>query len=385
VRLHEVARFDERLAAHLDGLSVAGDQAWSLLEPALHPPSPGAMFTAVAWALHDARPRLDELFTMAQADRTAFAGLAAAFGWVEREQLEGIVSTLLDADDPIKREAGIAACAAHRVNPAHRFGAWLRDPAPAVRARAFRAIGEIGCHDLMSACVRALSDDDDECRFWAAWSAVLLGDRTRALQRVMHVGTTAAPHRARAFRLALQAYSAGAGHEILRTTARDPRQLRWTIEGCGLVGDVAYVPWLIRHMSSEQTCRVAGEAFSLMTGVDLSLAELERPAPDGADLKPNDDPADADIDVEPDEGLPWPDPARVEDWWEASKSKFVTGRRYFMGAPVTRDHGVGVLRSGCQRQRVAAAHHLCLLTPGMPLFNTSGPAWRQQRLLTAMA
>jgi hypothetical protein len=37
-----------------------------------------------------------------------------------------------------------------------------------------------------------------------------------------------------------------------------------------------------------------------------------------------------------------------------------------------------------QRQRILAAHYLCLLDPGTPLFNTSAPAWRQQRWLAKM-
>jgi hypothetical protein len=36
-------------------------------------------------------------------------------------------------------------------------------------------------------------------------------------------------------------------------------------------------------------------------------------------------------------------------------------------------------------QRILAAHYLCLLEPGTPLFNTSAPALRQQRLLAKMA
>jgi hypothetical protein len=43
-----------------------------------------------------------------------------------------------------------------------------------------------------------------------------------------------------------------------------------------------------------------------------------------------------------------------------------------------------VLKTGHQRQRILAAHYLCLLNPGTPLFNTSAPAWRQQRLLAQM-
>ena len=60
------------------------------------------------------------------------------------------------------------------------------------------------------------------------------------------------------------------------------------------------------------------------------------------------------------------------------------GTRYFMGAPVTREHCIDVLKNGYQRQRILAAHYLCLLEPGTPLFNTSAPAWRQQRLLADM-
>jgi hypothetical protein len=57
------------------------------------------------------------------------------------------------------------------------------------------------------------------------------------------------------------------------------------------------------------------------------------------------------------------------------------GRRYFMGALVTREHCIDVLKHGRQRQRSLAAHYLCLLEAGTPLFNTAAPAWRQERWL----
>jgi hypothetical protein len=43
------------------------------------------------------------------------------------------------------------------------------------------------------------------------------------------------------------------------------------------------------------------------------------------------------------------------------------------------------LKTGFQRQRIAAAEYLTLLAPGTPLFNTAAPAWRQQRLLAKMS
>ena len=88
--------------------------------------------------------------------------------------------------------------------------------------------------------------------------------------------------------------------------------------------------------------------------------------------------------MDPDEALPWPDAGRVAQWWAGNASRFHKGQRYFAGAPVTRAHCIDLLEHGYQRQRVLAAHYLCLLDPGTPLFNTSAPAWRQRRLLAQM-
>jgi uncharacterized protein (TIGR02270 family) len=140
----------------------------------------------------------------------------------------------------------------------------------------------------------------------------------------------------------------------------------------------------MKQMRVENTARLAGEAFSLITGADFVQSGLERKQPPEFESGPNDDPDDPDVTMDPDDGLPWPDLQRVEAWWSANASRFQAGTRYFIGAPVTREHCIGVLKTGYQRQRILAAHYLCLLEPGMPLFNTSAPAWRQQRLLATL-
>jgi hypothetical protein len=52
---------------------------------------------------------------------------------------------------------------------------------------------------------------------------------------------------------------------------------------------------------------------------------------------------------------------------------------------VTREHCIDALKNGYQPQRILAADYLCLLELGTPLFNSSAPAWRQQRLLAKMS
>jgi uncharacterized protein (TIGR02270 family) len=183
----------------------------------------------------------------------------------------------------------------------------------------------------------------------------------------------------------LQAKGAQSAHGWLSTLAKDPSSLRWLIRGAGLVGDPAYVPWLIGHMADNKTTRLAGEAFCLITGLDLAWLDLEVKPPESFDSGPNDDPNDPNVEMDEDDGLPWPDTLQIQAWWQANSQHFQPGTRYFMGAPLNRDTCLRVLKDGFQRPRIAAALYLSLLNPGTPLFEWRAPARRQRRLLAEMA
>ena len=160
--------------------------------------------------------------------------------------------------------------------------------------------------------------------------------------------------------------------------------MRLLIQGIGVAGDPHYVPWLIQLMQDLKLTRLAGESFSLITGLDLAYLDLERRPPENVELGPNDDPNDDDVAMDEDDSLPWPDPEKIAAWWQANGPRFAPGTRYFMGEPPSPAHCLGVLKTGFQRQRIAAAEYLCLMKPGTPMFNTAAPAWRQQRLLAQM-
>jgi uncharacterized protein (TIGR02270 family) len=181
--------------------------------------------------------------------------------------------------------------------------------------------------------------------------------------------------------LVLMASGVDAGHALLQQLAADQGRQRAVIKGSGYVGDAKYVPWLISRMSDDKFARLAGEAFSMITGLDLAWFDLERKPPEEFESGPNDDVENDDVGMDEDDGLPWPDQARVQAWWDQHGSRFTSGVRHFMGAPPSRGHCIDVLKNGFQRQRIAAAYHLCLLNPGTPLFEWRAPAWRQQREL----
>ncbi len=385
VKLLHLGRLDERLAAHLDGVAVAGDFGTQLAAAALESPGTGQVFVATVGAIQSGQADgLEKLFSLVEALPDAQDGLASAFGWLSAQSLKGTVGELLHSAAPFRKRLGIAACALHNVDPGAALNAEISSPDAPLRARALRCAGELGRRDLLPACVDHLRDEDAACTFWASWSAALLGDRGQVIESLSPRSVPASPHRERALQLVLKILDHDGVHALLKALAKDPANQRALLQGTGLAGDPHYVPWLIKQMDDPKITRLAGESFSMITGLDLAYLDLDRKPPENFEAGPNDDPADRDIAMDPDDGLPWPDPERVQGWWSANQARFVVGTRYFMGEPLSRDLCVRVLKEGFQRQRIAAAEYLCLLQPGTLLFNTAAPAWRQQRLLSRL-
>lgn len=383
INLADLRREDERFAAHLDGLTVGGEEGWRACDALLAEPEAGELFAVATHALGSgAAQPLEKVFAIAKESVGARRGLFAAFGWVNGESLRNVVATLLRSEDPLRRLCGVAASGMHRVDPG--VVARLGDDDTAVRARLLRTAGELGRREWVSLCERSMVDEDASCQFWAAWSALLLGSRANAADFLTSLAFKEGPYQSRAFRLLLLAADVEQGHTMLQSQAGGPENLRLLVKGAGCVGDPKYIPWLIGHMSDSKLARLAGESFSMITGLDLTRPPFDRLRPDGYESGPSEDPADDDVALDEDDDLTWPVQSEIQDWWRKSGARFTTGVRHFMGAPPNRMHCIEVLKNGFQRQRIAAAYHLCLLNPGTPLFEWRAPAWRQQRELAQM-
>ena len=385
VELRRLRRLDDRLLAHLDGIVLAGADGNRLSAMTLEHPASGSAFVATVLAIESSdSARLDDLFALIQSVSEVRPGFLSAFGWVSAPRLQSTVSALLQSQAPVRRLTGITACAMHGVDPGPALIEALHDSDEELRARVLRTAGVLGKLELLDAVAKGAADPVPDCRIWSAWSSVLMGKRESKLDALLAMATQSGPFQDRSLRLALRAANLKTGNDFLRAMRRTPEQTRTVIAGAGIVGDPHYVPWLIEQMENLKLCRLAGESFSMITGLDLAYLDLDRKPPDNAELLPNDDPTDASVDMDPDDGLPWADPAKISAWWAANSARFSNGTRYFMGAPPTRAHCIEVLKNGFQRQRIAAALYLCLLNPGTPLFNTAAPAWRQERWLARL-
>ena len=376
----QFAELDERLEAHIDGLRVAGDEGWQLVEAALENEGPEDFFPAAVLAIEAADDRFDKLIVKAKDIPEAIPGLVSALNWVSAEQLVGRVKTMLDDPMPLKQMLGLAACALHRKNPPN-LEQYLTSAEPKVRSRALRTAGELGRTDCLPLVKNCLADPKVEARFWATWSAVLLGDRTHALEALSAYAIKTGTHQMRAFQLTLLVMPPDNGQALLQQLPNSPDAERLRIIGAGYIGLIQAVPWLLEQMALPQYARIAAEAFVNITGADFNLDQLEALPPEDYEDGPTDDPDDENVELPEDIALPWPDLEKIKLWWTKNQPRFQPNTRYFLGVLVTSEYCIQVLKEGFQRQRVMAAYHLCVLNPGSQLFPTAAPAWRQKEML----
>jgi uncharacterized protein (TIGR02270 family) len=389
VRLLQLGRLDERIAAHLDGLLVAGPPGVELARAQLERGGAGEVFACAWLALASGQTQgLEALADLAVLSAEARRGLVSALGWSEPRQLRGVAAAWLASASATRRMLGLEACRLHRVHPGTRLAASMTSPDIDEAQAALRLAGELGLVDQLPAVRAAAAQREQPALAATAWrQACLLGDAGPAAAALWGGDDAAWP-------LALQAAPFADGRAWVKALAARPGPPRVArrrqIQACGVLGDAAAVPWLIECMHDLADARVAGEAFSLITGADLAAQDLERkpPAPEAdgrsaGGAGPSERAEDEDVALDDDESLPWPDEVRVQAWWQANRARLPAGQRLFLGAPPSLELAQQVLLEGSQRQRALAAQWACRLAPGRPLFAIGAPAGRQRRLLVS--
>ena len=376
--LQDLIALEERIEAHIDGLRIAGDEGWRRCEEALHYQEAGEVFVAAVLAFESGRAeRIQRVVEVATANEDTLRGLCSALGWLPWRLIEDWTHGLLQANHPLDRRIGLTACSLHRHDPGAILGQLIDDSQPLVKARALRLAGELKRHDLAVWIMRELDNPDRECRFRSAWSATLLGldGGAEALQAFITPGSADLEP---ALQLLLRTLDPKQAQALLNRIAQEPALARAAVQGVGIIGDPVAVPWLIETMHQPTLARLAGEAFTLICGADLAELDLEGERPSGFESGPSENPQDEDVALDADEDLPWPDPDKVAHWWQYNQQHFNPGQRYLLGQPISVAHCYEILRTGCQRQREAAALELALLHPDQPLLAIRAPGRRQR-------
>ena len=377
--LKELTDLDERVEANLDGLRVAGDVGWEVCKGELGNEEPGEVFMAGVIAFEGKeKERQQEVLELACSDPLLARALISALGWISFDNIAHIIENYTKSDNPTIRRIGIAVLAIHRKDSGSILSQALSDPDIRVKSRAIKAAGELGRYDLAPYTLYYLKEKNDECRFWASWAAARLGNRTgEVFEALKNIAESDNPYSERAAAIVSRCMSLRESKDWYQRLKSDPNYFRLAVITTGAIGIPDLADDIIRFMENNEVKKVAGEAFSMITGVDLEYEDLDGEEPEDLKKGPSEEPEDEEVELDPDEDLPWPEPELVMKWWSGNKTKFKSGVRYLAGKEISQHALMEVLLIGNQRQRAAAALELALLEQTHPLFEVRAPGKRQ--------
>jgi len=301
----------------------------------------------------------------------ATPGLISAMGWLPDELANPWTERFLNGKEMAHKYLGLATCSVRRQNPEERLTTILqRDDCrqhEKLYCRALRLIGELRRQDCMPAIHQAIHDDNENIRFWATWSAVLLGHRA-SVPHLQDFVFNAGPYQHQAIQLAFRVLPVEQAREWIDKLLNDKSQIRVVIKATGALGDPDAINWLIDTMHDPALAKLAGEAFTTITSIDINTHRLMMDEPDSTVAI--DDTDDNSVDQDDDENLLTPDANKVAAIWRQQSPHYIIGHRYFMGQPMGATHLKEILANGTQRQRHAAALALALNESDVPLPNT---------------
>jgi uncharacterized protein (TIGR02270 family) len=376
--LRDLGRLDLRLEAHLDGLRVAGPYGWQVVKDCLKLEEPGEIFAAAVIAFESGDPKRTDLVLDAGTATPELArGLVSAIGWLPPKKADRLIKSLLASDSKPRRCVGVAGAAIRRLDFEKEILAAVKDQDPLLRARGLRAIAELGMTKHAPLFTKYLDAVDPAVGYAAAWGGALVAGDPAAVAALQAFATGPGRQAREALVLAVRRMTPAAAASWREKLAKKPATLRQAVVAAGAAGDPEAVPWLLDQTAVPAVARVAGEALSMITGVDLAYQDLDGDQPEGFEAGPNDDPKDENVEPDPDEDLPWPHPGLARAWWESQKSRFAPGKRTLLGREITAESAREALKTGRQRQRAAAALELAILEPGTPLVEVRAPGFRQ--------
>ena len=376
-----LARFSHLLAAHLEGLEVAGSEGWTLALTSLERwKQPGETFVCAYLALLTGmETQLDSLLVQVRRNpEELLRGVISALACVPPSHALRVVQTWSGkADDPVLQTAalrGAAMIGTDGLNvlsqPVTQF---LSSPTDHVRSAACRAASVIqGDPSLDAGLAACLTDPALSVR---AEAAITLGGRKHLQVKAdSDINIIAAETLWLCVVGQVKLHNVATGWHRKQTLRR---LNRWVQHLAGLIpmghprlssllefmparvalrfivyhGDPEYLSYVVGHMHEPDNARYAGWVWQTITGVDLRSNELHAHEPeldhDTAVL--NDARVDADL------GIPLPNVDAISRF---SSVALKSGQPYLLGQMLTPANALTVLDNAVQAQRSIAAYYL---------------------------
>jgi uncharacterized protein (TIGR02270 family) len=378
--LRRLAELEERLLAHLDGLVLAEQAGWKLLEPKLTNGEVGEAFAAAWVALASGNPEHSKALAkaFAQAEGPVLDGIRHALRHREYLHLPQFLSPFLADERPAVRAAALDVLSFRRLPIAEQhLQSAFSDDHPVLQLSAAAAVGRLRLRSLRADLKAMLGSEHESVRREAMKAGLLIGSAT-ALSHCRKVIQQEQEESGDALGLlALAGEPKDTG--LLAEALVHPALTRQALSGLGWHGYPAAVDLILPFTNDDKTARLAGEAIARITGMDVNGHKLTEP-PGASQPSPQDD--DEALE-DPDDGLPWPDPAKLRAWWDANRARFTKGTRYRNGVPYAPEVLYDRLQQGSLSERHHVALELAFLNPAWPVLETQSLAATQHAGMVA--
>jgi len=363
----DIAELELRLSAHLDGLMSSIESGWDVCQQGLVLAEAGEVFAAMVFAMRSRDvKKIQCAVEVGLGNPMALKGLVSALGWLPQHVVEPWISRFLNGKDLKHKLLGLAGCSVRRQDPGvildsiFQRAECLEDEA--IYARALRLVGELRRQDCMPYVLIGINSELESVRFWASWSAGLLGDHA-CLSSLRQFVFNPSPFQEHAINLAFRLLPVDVARQWISQMSKDTHLGRAVIKATGVLGDPHAVNWLIAKMAVPSLAKLAGEAFYNITGLHIVDNNLNAQTPPrSGDIQ--------DMELDEDENLAMPSPHLVATIWRSRGARFIVGRRYFLGELIHAQSLLAYVEQGYQRQRHGAAIELALQENGCALVNT---------------
>jgi len=375
--LQDIAHIDNRLSGHIAGLLIGGESSWKFCEQGLDFEESGEVFTAANFSIASKDfNKLDAVFEIAGETPALLDAISDAFIWSHYEDVKLPLYKLLQIDGDAKHYVALKALSGFRADPV-QYKQYivnsLNSDNVMLYQNALNSIGLLGLSELKPHLEKAMKSEDDNIRFSASWAATRFGDAL-AMDKLKDF-VDHPNFGKRALQLVVLQKDMDNTIEILRELYKQDETKRLSIIGLGYIGKANSIQRLIQVMEIPALARIAGHAFSTITGVDMEQAGLVADQLGVITAGPSEMPEEDSIDLDPDEDLPWPDVEKFKYWWSLSQNqnRFVATERYLAGKPFSKLQLQRILRTGNQQQRIFSANCLGAYDRNKPIFNVFSP------------
>jgi len=367
----DIVTLEKRIDANLDGAMSNYELAWDICVEELTYEQAGEVFTAAIIAFRSRNmDKIQHIVKHAFCNEETLKGLVSAIAWLPKVLINEWLQKFVFSKDLNHKHLALSICSVLRKNPGNILQELLeREDCLAhsgLLLRMLRLIGELKLYAFTNQCQKLIDHELPQIQFWANWSLVMLGEQKQVVNLIPFMKEESS-FQLLAIDTVFNVLPINKARAWISQSVQQPEMMRTVIRATGILGDPHAMPWLIEKMNHFDTAKIAGEAFTLITGIDLERYELSIDLPEELAIIPNDEIEDDNVDLDEDENLPFPDVNKINHTWLRYRDRYKAGARYIMGIEVTDNNPATVaklnamLQQAGQRQRASLALTIALL------------------------